>query len=59
MKRYLSVVLLGAMAAVAVWFPDAAEPSAGPIPGTNPPPVAICPAIEGQGRSSRTVALLR
>lgn len=52
MKRYLIVVLLGAMAALAVWFPDAAEPSTGPVPGTNPPPVAICPAIEGQGRST-------
>lgn len=50
--RYLVAVVMFGLALSAALLPDPTPAEPGPVPGTEPPPVAICPIFQGGDRTT-------
>lgn len=55
--RYLIVALMFVLALSAAFLPAREPGEPGEVPGTEPPPVAICPIVEGGERTTRVSVL--
>ena len=55
--RYLALLLVLAMAAVAYAMPAPDQPAVGSTVGTEEPPVAVCAVEEGSGRTTQLTVL--